>query len=104
MAALPPAHLRVRKSERLLEVEWTAENIARIPFKMLRVSCPCAVCVDETTGERILDPATIPEDISPAKLEFTGNYALKVTWADGHDTGLFTWDLLDEIAQCLKSS
>jgi DUF971 family protein len=60
--------------------------------------------VDEMTGERILDPATIPEDISPSKMEFTGNYALKVTWAGGHDTGLYTWDLLDEIAQCLKSS
>jgi DUF971 family protein len=85
-------------------VEWSAANVARIPFKLLRTFCPCAVCVDEFTGERILDPATIPDDIIPTKLEFTGNYALKVIWPDGHSTGLYTWDLLDEIARCTKSS
>jgi len=102
MSAPAPVHLRVRKLERILEVEWSADNIARIPFHLLRISCPCAVCVDEMTGVRILDPATIPDDIAPSKLEFTGNYALKVTWEGGHATGLYTWDLLAEIARCMK--
>lgn len=104
MSALPPNHLRARKAEKVLEVEWNAGNVARIPFKLLRSHCPCAVCVDELTGERILDPATIPDDIGLTNLEFVGNYALKVTWPDGHATGLYTWDLLDEIARCMKSS
>jgi DUF971 family protein len=39
------------------------------------------------------------------KLGFSGNYALKISWSDGHDTGLYTWDLLQELArQCLKSN
>jgi DUF971 family protein len=104
MSVPPPIHLRVRKSEKILEVEWSSANVAKIPFKQLRTNCPCAMCVDELTGERILDPATVSEDIVPAKLEFTGNYAIKVTWPDGHSTGLYTWDLLDEIARCTKSS
>ena len=104
MPVPPPIHLRVRKSERILEVEWSGPNIAQIPFKLLRTACPCAVCVDEFTGQRILDPATIPDDIVPSNLGFTGNYALKITWSDGHSTGLYTWDLLAEIAQCTKSS
>ena len=104
MSLPPPAHLRARKGERILEIEWNSANLARIPFRLLRISCPCAVCVDENTGERILDPATIPDDIVPAHLEFTGNYALKATWPDGHNTGLYTWDLLAEIAQCTKSN
>jgi DUF971 family protein len=104
MSLSPPAHLRVRKAERILEVEWTSTRIDQIPFRLLRISCPCAVCVDENTGERILDPATIPEEISPQRLAFTGNYALKISWSDGHDTGLYTWELLSEIAQCMKSN
>jgi DUF971 family protein len=104
MSAPPPTHLRVRKPEKVLEVEWNGGNVGRIPFKLLRTSCPCAACVDELTGERILDPATIPDDIVPSQLEFIGNYALKVTWQGGHSTGLYTWDLLHEIARCMKSS
>jgi PAS domain S-box-containing protein len=57
------------------------------------------IVVDEMTGERILDPATIPADIQPTGLSFSGNYALKIAWSDGHSTGLYTWDLLAEIAQ-----
>ena len=104
MSALPPTHLRARKMERVLEVEWPDGLTAQIPFQLLRLRCPCAACVDEVTGERILDPSSIPGDIAPASLGFSGNYALKITWSDGHSTGLYTWDLLAEIARCMKSS
>ena len=104
MSAPPPAHLRARKSEGILEVEWAGSPMAQVPFKLLRSRCPCASCVDENTGKVILDPATISDDIVPTNLGFTGNYALKITWSDGHSTGLYTWDLLAEIAQCTKSS
>lgn len=48
---------------------------------------------------RILDPDTIPADIQPVAMSLTGNYALKIVWSDGHSTGLYTWDLLAEIAR-----
>jgi DUF971 family protein len=104
MSAPAPIHLRARKSERVLEVEWPDRSPVQVPFKLLRSQCPCATCVDEVTGERILDPNTIPDDIAPANLGFSGNYALKITWSDGHSTGLYTWDLLAEIARCMKLS
>ena len=104
MSAPPPIHLRARKLEGILEVEWADAPVAQVPFKLLRCRCPCASCVDENTGVRTLDPATIPDDVVPTNLGFTGNYALKITWSDGHSTGLYTWDLLSEIAQCTKSS
>jgi DUF971 family protein len=100
----PPAHLRVLKDAGLLELEWADGTTSRLPLILLRSRCPCASCVDEFTGERILDPATIPETIVPVKMEFSGNYALKITWSDGHSTGLYTWDLLAEIARCTKSN
>lgn len=104
MAAPPPTHLRARKLERVFELEWADGLTAQVPFKLLRSRCPCAGCVDEITGERILDPNSIPDDIAPASLGFSGNYALKVTWSDGHSSGLYTWDLLAEIARCTKLS
>ena len=104
MSASPPAHLRARKDAGLLELEWADGTLSNIPFKLMRSRCPCASCVDENTGARILDPDTIPETITPVSMGFSGNYALKVAWSDGHSTGLYTWDLLAEIARCTKSN
>jgi DUF971 family protein len=104
MSALPPTHLRALRDAGLLELEWADGTVSRVAFKLLRSRCPCASCVDENTGRRILDPDTIPDTITPVKMGFTGNYALNVTWSDGHSTGLYTWDFLAEIAPCTKSS
>jgi len=94
----PPQALRALRSNGVLEIIWSGGRLCRVPFKVLREECPCAVCVSEFTGERLLDPATVPEDIEPVSMAFVGNYALKVTWSDGHATGLFTWAQLDRIS------
>jgi len=53
--------------------------------------------VDEMTGRRILDPATLPQDVQPVEMTLTGNYAVKFRWSDGHDTGLYTWERLRDL-------
>jgi len=60
----------------------------------LRRHCPCASCVDEITGEKLLDDATIPRDIHPVKSAFIGHYALEILWSDDHDTGIYTFEKL----------
>jgi DUF971 family protein len=104
MSGVSPSRLRALKDAGVLELEWGDGSVSRVAFKLLRSRCPCASCVDENTGQRILDPATIPDDITPLTMGFSGNYALKITWSDGHSTGLYTWDFLAEIARCTKSS
>lgn len=59
----------------------------------------CARCVDEITGERIVDIDGIDPDISIADMALVGNYALKIRWSDGHDTGLYTWDHLRQLSE-----
>ena len=68
-----------------------------VPFRYLRGRCPCASCVNEFTGERMVDVGDIPEAIEIEAAKFAGNYALKITWNDRHDTGLFTWEHLHEL-------
>ena len=53
-------------------------------------------------GERMLDVSAIPASIQPLQLEHCGNYALKIDWNDGHNTGLFTWERLHGL--CLSDS
>lgn len=93
----PPVNIRAHQDAAEFEFVWSSDRTDRIGYKALRGECPCAACVDEITGERILDINSIPADIHPASMEFAGNYALKIRWSDGHDTGLFTWDNLNRI-------
>lgn len=88
----------------MMELEWPGQTAVMVPFRLLRERCPCASCIDEITGRRILDPSTVPADIVPLNMNFIGNYALKIKWSDGHETGLYTWDHLHELAQQVRSA
>jgi DUF971 family protein len=55
----------------------------------LRLSCTCANCQSESTGERLLDPATVPEDLSVKDMHLVGNYGVGIHFSDGHTTGIF---------------
>jgi DUF971 family protein len=66
----------------------------------LRLSCRCAGCVDEFTGQPLLDQARIPEDVHPLAIHYVGNYALRIDWNDGHGTGIFPFDYLRAICPC----
>lgn len=89
-----PTNIRALREPPALEIAWPDGRVDVIPYRRLREDCPCAQCVDEVTGVRVLDVATIPDDIRPAGVSFVGNYALKITWSDGHDAGLYSWELL----------
>lgn len=97
--ALIPVNIRALRDNGTLEVHWPDGSVHRVPFRFLRGRCPCAHCVDELTGRRIVDFDAVPAGIQPTGMEFTGNYALKITWNDGHSTGLYTWDYLAQIGR-----
>ena len=90
----PPLDVQARRDERLMVLVWPDGRTDRLPFQIVRGNCPCAVCVSEDTGERRVGPAQISPEIAPAAMNLSGNYALKIRWTDGHDTGLFSWELL----------
>ena len=96
--SVPPKHIRALQDEGALEIQWSDGRKYLLPFRFLREHCPCAGCVDEITGKRILDVNTIPDDLHPTDLTFSGNYALKINWSDNHNTGLFTWQYLSKLA------
>jgi len=67
---------------------------------MLRLACPCAACVEEMTGRRMLEPGAIPAGIRPEALALVGAYGLRIRWSDGHDTGIYTFELLRALCGC----
>lgn len=95
----PPTAIRALRDERAFELCWPGGAVCRLPFRLVRGRCCCARCVDEITGVRVVDVDSVPAEIAPADVGFSGNYALKITWSDGHDTGLFTWEYLAELCR-----
>lgn len=93
-----PTDIRALTQQRVLAVSW-GERKVDFPFVFLRRECVCAQCVHEWTGERLLDPASIPEDITIQKMELVGSYAVRIHWSDGHNSGLFTWQRLLELSR-----
>ena len=87
-----------RRDPAFLTLEWQDGVVSTIPASAIRKACPCAHCVDERTGRPILDPATVMDDLEQREVHLVGHYALGITFADGHRTGIFSWTLLRSVA------
>ena len=75
-------------------VSWSDGTKTEIPYRVLRLACRCALCIEEMTGKALLDPTTVPEDIGVATCEEVGLYGLQIGWSTSHNTGIYTWDRL----------
>jgi DUF971 family protein len=95
-----PTHILRRPETRTLLVRWPDDHEGIYRYVDLRRRCCCAHCVHEITGEKLLDPTTIPEDLDLPQMSLVGNYAIKFRWSDGHDQGLYTWPYLRELCPC----
>lgn len=93
-----PEIIRAHRDRGLFEFKWPGQPPVFAKFFEVRCGCTCAVCVDEFTGEPLLDPAKVPVDIAPSGLDLVGQYAIRIHWSDGHNTGLYTWERLLHLA------
>jgi DUF971 family protein len=93
-----------------VDIAWKDGHVSHYSFVYLRDACPCAMCEDErgksglSPGEQIKPaPNALPMFKAAAKAasaEAVGKYAIKFTWNDGHDLGLYSWKFLREVCPC----
>ena len=83
-----------RTQDGKLGFEWNDGSRGACEIRDLRLACPCALCVDEHTGEKILDDVTVPYDIKLLKVQSIGRYAAGLTFSDGHNSGIYPYEKL----------
>lgn len=79
---------------KVAKISWNDGKQSLVRFVDLRVMCPCAVCVDEDTGVRKVKISDIDQEVHPLSIQSVGNYAIKITWSDKHDSGIYSYDYL----------
>ena len=86
---------------REIRFQWEEQgHVGVYPARFLRLACGCAACVEEMSGESLLDPATVHEDIRILGVRLIGQYALYFAFNDGHSTGIYAYDALLELCPC----
>jgi ATP-binding protein involved in chromosome partitioning len=80
-----------------LAIYWSDGQKYTYTAKALRFACPCAVCVDEFSGERKVTIDSIPDDIALEKALPVGRYGVNLVWNDKHSTGIYTYRYLREL-------
>ncbi len=97
MTVRHPTDIKVRTQSRLLEVRFDDGACFELPFEYLRVFSPSAEVKGHGGGEGLL--VTGKEHVGISGVEPIGNYALRLVFDDGHNTGLYSWPLLYELGR-----
>lgn len=88
-----PTHVELNSSARLLTIQWSDGVQTDFALKYLRGWCPCATC----QGHFALKKVFIEADATLMDVEPVGTYAMKLTWLDGHNSGIYSFEYLRQI-------
>ncbi len=89
-----PTEIKLHQASRVLEITYADGRVFKLPCEFLRVYSPSAEVRGHGPGQEVLQ--TGKKDVAITKVEPVGNYAVQLTFSDGHDTGIYSWDLLYE--------
>ena len=87
-----PESLTLHGASRVLEIGFADGAVFRLPFELMRIYSPSAEVQGHGPGQEVLQTGKREVDI--VSLEPVGNYAVKPTFSDGHDSGIYSWDYL----------
>ena len=92
-----PTNVIVHETSKVLELAYENGKNYRLPFEFLRVYSPSAEVRGHGPGQEVLQ--TGKREVAIVNLEPVGHYALKPTFSDGHDSGLYSWEYLHDLCE-----
>ena len=97
-----PTEIKLHQVSRVLEVTFDDGKQYQLPCEYLRVFSPSAEVRGHGPGQEVLQPGK--REVNVTSVEPVGVYAVKLTFTDGHDTGIFSWDYLYELGARQESN
>jgi DUF971 family protein len=91
-----PTGIVVHSKSRALELQYANDESFRIPFELLRVYSPSAEVQGHGPGQETLQ--TGKREVTLVSVDPVGHYALQLNFSDGHNTGIYSWDILRDLA------
>ena len=87
-----PTEIKLHQKSRILEVSFEGGERFELSYEFLRVFTPSAEARGHGPGQEVLQVGK--RDVAIDRVEAVGNYAIRPVFSDGHDSGLYSWDLL----------
>jgi DUF971 family protein len=87
-----PTEIKLHQKSRILEISFANGKTFQLPCEFLRVYSPSAEVRGHGPGQEVLQVGK--KNVEIKKIEPVGTYAIQFTFSDGHDTGIYSWDLL----------
>ena len=97
-----PTEIKLHQKSRILEIAFDDGQRFSLPCEYLRVFSPSAEVRGHGPGQEVLQVGK--RDVEIKEIEPVGNYAVKLGFSDGHDTGLYSWEYLHELGEKQESS
>ncbi len=88
-----------QRDARTLSMLWEDGRRDDFDVRDLRLACHCALCIEEMSGRKLLDPKTVRPDVSPRVISSIGNYAIGIDWSDGHNSGIYSFNHLRSLGE-----
>jgi DUF971 family protein len=92
-----PTEIKLHQTSRVLEVTFANGRTYRLPYEFLRVYSPSAEVRGHGPGQETLQVGK--RDVTIASVEPVGHYALRPTFSDGHESGIYSWDYLYDLGE-----
>ncbi len=92
-----PTEIKLHQASRVFEIAFANGRSFRLPYEFLRVHSPSAEVRGHGPGQETLQ--TGKRDVTITTVEPIGHYALRPTFSDGHDTGIYSWDYLYDLGE-----
>ncbi|HTN28324.1 MAG TPA: DUF971 domain-containing protein [Burkholderiales bacterium] len=96
-----PTEIKLHQKSRVLEISFDDGRAFRLPYEFLRVHSPSAEVRGHGPGQEVLQ--TGKRNVEITRAEPVGSYAVQLCFSDGHETGIYSWDLLYQFGEQQES-